>query len=912
MGSPLYLCATSRLAQHYRESTPTGATVWETPCAFTVCQWLAALAENATLAGLLELPPAIDAAAVRLVWEQAIAASLEGDEAALFDVEGLAATAQEAHTLCQGWHLQPATSEGEETRRFLVWQRAYRRCLAALGRCDEHARDEALLAVLAAGHLDLPERVEFAGFDRHTPHELRLREVLTARGVEVADAVQTQAAAGICTLRMLADSDAECVAAAAWARRLLAESAAARPLRLGIVVPDLAGVRSRLEFALEDALQPQLLRPAAAEAPRLFNFSLGQSLASLPPIRCALDLIALALRPQRVEQTALSQLLHAVYWSSGVTEADARALLDVAMRAELALFTTPAALQRLAEYLVARDEISCPHLLADLRRLLATVRQNGERRRLPSAWAAFFVACLDAARWPGERPLSSHEYQAQATFTECLAAFARLDPLLGAIGAGEASRRFACLCGERVFQPETRGRPPLQVLGTLESSGLEFDALWVMGMNDHLWPPAPRPNPLLPAEAQRRAAAPHASAEVELEFATRVDRRLRRAAPRIVFSCATSDGNRLLRPSPLVAGLVCEAVLAAGDQPGIAADVAGGPVVPAGADGEGGSAALEELDDHLAPPVVAGEVVRGGTWLLRAQAICPAWGYYQFRLGAQALKMPVEGLDAAARGSLVHQVLEQFWTRTSTLEALQALDEAALAAAVEEAVADGLAQWENDRRQSLPEHFRALECVRLGRLLLRWLAGERERSVPFAVVACEQKHEVEIDGIRVRLVADRIDRLADGRELIVDYKTGRSIDTRNWAGDRLSEPQLPIYAAFARGVEAPVAAVAFAKVLMDRPAFAGVAEEGGLLPGVHGLGESKQKLFDGERFPDWPALLAHWRQAILAVAAEIRAGEAAVVFSDPAQLRYCEVLPLLRLAERERQRERWLAIGGQP
>ena len=82
------------------------------------------------------------------------------------------------------------------------------------------------------------------------------------------------------------------------------------------------------------------------------------------------------------------------------------------------------------------------------------------------------------------------------------------------------------LCRQRIFQPETRGQPAIQVLGVLESAGLSFYALWVMGMNDDLWPPAPRPNPLLPAELLRAAGAAHASAEVELDFARRVHGRL--------------------------------------------------------------------------------------------------------------------------------------------------------------------------------------------------------------------------------------------------------------------------------------------------------------------------------------------------------------------------------------------------
>jgi exodeoxyribonuclease-5 len=295
--------------------------------------------------------------------------------------------------------------------------------------------------------------------------------------------------------------------------------------------------------------------------------------------------------------------------------------------------------------------------------------------------------------------------------------------------------------------------------------------------------------------------------------------------------------------------------------------------------------------------VAAGEKVSGGSWVLRAQAICPAWAFYQFRLGAEAMDEPVEGLDPAARGTLVHGALEVFWKALESSHALAALGEAALAERIAVAVAAAIETFEQDRRITLPARFRQLEAARLQKLLATWLAVESQRPAPFEVIACEQPAEVEIEGIRVRMVVDRIDRLADGRQVIIDYKTGAAIDVKNWAGQRITEPQLPIYAAL---VNDEVAAVVFAKVLPDKPAFAGVADEKDILPGVQGIGDDKQKIFDPAEFPDWIAVITHWRERLHAIAGEVREGRAGVVFADEKGLQYCEVLPLLRLPERRR------------
>ncbi|MGB5010742.1 MAG: PD-(D/E)XK nuclease family protein, partial [Candidatus Dechloromonas phosphoritropha] len=316
---------------------------------------------------------------------------------------------------------------------------------------------------------------------------------------------------------------------------------------------------------------------------------------------------------------------------------------------------------------------------------------------------------------------------------------------------------------------------------------------------------------------------------------------------------------------------------------------------------------LAAIDDAVAPAVAEGEKVGGGTWLLRAQAICPAWAFYQYRLGAEVLDKPVEGLDPAARGTLVHEALEAFWTAARSSANLAALGEGERRQAIAGAVANGVEAFERKRHISLPARFRKLEAVRLEKLLDLWLALEIRRRQAFDVIACEQREAVEIEGIRVSMVVDRIDQLADGRQVIIDYKTGAVIDTKNWAAQRITEPQLPIYAAL---VNDEVAAVVFAKVLLDKPGFAGVADEKDILPGVQGIGDDKQKIFDPAEFPDWVAVITHWRERLHAIAREVKEGQAGVVFADEKALQYCEVLPLLRLPEHRRLLA--TALAGRP
>lgn len=871
------LCANHRLARHLRAAhdrarAAAGSATWTPLVALTPGVWLDAVTDEALLSGAIpaaEAPRlALSGAQERLLWEAAIGASVAEGEDALFDVEGLAQSAAEANDLCETWGLRPDAEAGEETKRFLDWRRHMRRACQAQGWLEGARLRAWQIRRIAEGAGRLPDRVAFAGFDRYNPQEIELARVLEARGVEVIELAMPPSgreSPGEAHQTACTDRRAECRVAAAWAAERLARDPGAR---LGIVAPGLEGVREMLASALDDALHPEAISPVNAEMPRRYNFSLGTPLARAGVVAVALQLLRVAATPRRCEQADFSALLLGPYWSAFESEAEGRARLDAAMRRHLPPMV---AVPRLSTF-ARRFESRGLSIGRTLRHLDALAAIDGQRPRRPSDWGAALAELLAQAGWPGERGLSSHEWQARAAFIETLASMGGLDAMLGKVGLAEACRQLTRLCRERVFQPETEGVAAIEVMGPLEAAGLEFDALWVLGMNDDAWPPPPRPNPLLPADLQRRAKSSNASSEVQLEFARSVHARLRVAAPEVVFSWAMAEGDRQLRMSPLIAGLPALA-----HPPLPVASLIGAQV---------GRGALERIDDHQAPPVAEGERVAGGTALLRAQALCPAWAFWRYRLGAKPLDEPVEGLDAMGRGTLLHRVMERFFAGQSQA-ALQAMSEPERREAVRAAVSSALASFNAEREEPLPPRFMALEQARLEGLLAQWLELELARPVPFAVAACEQSAAVEIEGIAVSLKVDRIDALEDGRRVILDYKTGGDLKTKLWEGSRIAEPQLPVYATYAG--EAPTA-VAFAQVRTGECAFVGLGEEGGFAPGIKAV-------------EDWPAVLVRWREAIAAVAREIREGHAPVSFAREDDLRYCDVLPLLRLPEVKSQRE---------
>lgn len=284
----------------------------------------------------------------------------------------------------------------------------------------------------------------------------------------------------------------------------------------------------------------------------------------------------------------------------------------------------------------------------------------------------------------------------------------------------------------------------------------------------------------------------------------------------------------------------------------------------------------------------------GGTALFADQAACPFRAFARHRLRAAAPEVPEPGLDARQRGSLVHGALDALWQRLGGLDALHALDDAARARTLADSAEAAVAAWMETPGQRLTPRQADVERARLRTLLDGWLAVEAQRGA-FQVAAREEERTLAVGGISVRGRVDRLDRLPDGRHVLIDYKTG---DTRPdaWWGPRPDEPQLPLYAVTS---EQLLAGVVFAQVAPARrraARFRGVAEAVAGLPGVAEPG--RLRLPDGEPPPaSLDEALGRWRDALEGLARRFLAGAAEVDPKRADTCRYCELPGLCRIAE---------------
>ncbi|MFH1573025.1 MAG: PD-(D/E)XK nuclease family protein [Acidobacteriota bacterium] len=857
--------ATSRLARSLQHEYNTiqqvrGARAWQAPRILPWAGWMAELWEEFLYA--TEKPPVrLGAWQESVLWERVIGESPGSGE--LLQVNATAAVVREAWALAAEWRLDLRQAESlgnEDARAFVAWARRFRE-ICDRERWLEQARVADCLRGTIAG-FRLPFSVLLAGFDEFTPQQREFLSACSDAGCRVNILEPVGPHAGARAIRVsFADPEQEIAAAARWARNLL-ERGVSRAI--GVVVTDLTSRRNLTERTFRGILEPAELLPGGQDSSRLINLSAGNALSTYPMIRSALAILRLS--PHSNEWTRLSTFILAPFLAGVDTERSGRALLDARMRQNAGVQVSISRLRHMCLEVAP----PCPLLDRALGAWLQVHNQTPERQT-SGQWGNTFSAMLEAMGWPGERPLNSAEFQTMQAWAELLSQFAGTDGMGTAITIGEAVSLAERITEATMFQPETE-QAPVQILGALEASGLSFDHLWIAGLDDEAWPRPPRPNPFLPIGLQRQIGLPRCSPERELEFASLVTSRLLASSPDVIVSHATQAEDRELGPSPLI--------LSVPESAPDDLDLWNGPTM---AQTIQRSRAVEDLTDEQGPPLGEAAWQRGGTRVFQYQSGCPFRAFAQLRLGAEELESPAPGLDARQRGILVHAVLEGIWKQLQTYAALCSGTD--IPQAIRQAVQMAIARLEQERGVSLPERFAELERKRLEHLVIEWLELEKTRE-PFEVVQPEGERYAEVSGIRCKVKIDRIDRLSDGREVIIDYKTGPP-RLRDWDTDRPDQPQLPLYSTIH---ETPLAGVLFGQVKAGSMRFIGLADQGVNIPGVGQV--------------DLTARITEWRAVLERLGSDFRAGRAEVDPNDVArQCRFCPLGCLCRVAEAGAERD---------
>lgn len=873
----LILTANNRLRNHmlraYGKQQEQG--VWASPRIYSLSQWIdlnwSKLQRRAYAPAARQI---INNLQRQALWEKIISQSSLA--AALLQPEPLAQAADSALRNLELWQLteedvrnaEPQLNVASNSYCWLTWLGEFRATLAALGFITQENTIVILADAFKQSVLAQETIIHLTGFDDIPP----LHQDLINSACQQLNTIKVENQSVQLWRTETNTGEQEIRSAALWSKNQLEENPEAM---IGIIVPNLGQCRGQVERIFVEVFEPLALLPDQPRFTLPFNFSAGIPLGTTPIISATLDLLELQKSSWDLE--TICHLLLSPFFGDADRELILRTQLITSLR-KLGRFTISLSdiryyCKKIAGQLdIAESDTSLSTRLIQLE----NYRRQTYGNRTAQYWSDFFQLHLNLLGWPGTRRLDSQEHQQLSQWNSLLENFIQLDNTGIQFSYLAAIQQLRTIAGKTPFQAQTP-HSPIQILGALEGAGLQFSHCWVMGLHHRQWPPVPTPNPLLPINLQRIHKMPHASAERELEFALALTAHYRQCAPQVIFSSAHSDDDSELSPSALIR-----------DWPLT-------PLPQLIADGQTASdqhylqiaaqQSLQLIHTAQSPELnIALEPVRGGATLFKEQAACPFNAFARLRLGATRIDDPIAGFSPIERGNLLHDALAAIWRGLKAQVNLLALDDAALAILVNSITQTVIDAIKQKRGTSIGVVYAQLEQERLQQLILEWLALEKTRPA-FSVIAIEQEVQITFAGLPLKLRIDRIDRLEhSGEFILIDYKTG-SPSIKSWQGERMDEPQLPLYAVTA---ENAVAAISFAQINAKAMKWLGTGELQIQHPGI-----------DTSKI-NWQEQLDTWNQDLQQLAQAFIHGDARVDMKNTTTAQYAEdLLPLNRLLEQD-------------
>jgi probable DNA repair protein len=451
----------------------------------------------------------------------------------------------------------------------------------------------------------------------------------------------------------------------------------------------------------------------------------------------------------------------------------------------------------------------------------------------PAAWAVYIDETLRSLGWPGGGALDSAEFQLINRWRELLNEFARLDLVSPRMNLGSALSRLEVLAGEIVFQPESTD-VAVQLMGPLEASGAEFDAVWISGLTAANWPPAGTASVLISRRLQQKHNMPDANPLDTLQYAESVLQHLMTSAEQTVCSYALTVDNAEQARSEMLAPFA-STLDSATEDPGwhatqlVAAEQATG------------------LVDKV-PAVEVDEKFHGGAGTVQRQRDEPFSAFVLDRLGARLIVPQAVGITALMRGDIIHNALHKLFVDLPDSTAIQAWHDDDVSSRINAALDSAFARHQRNTGAVL-QQLLAIERRRVARLLRQIIAIDGGRG-EFEIAGVEGQMEFIAGNIRLPLRFDRIDKFSDGHIEILDYKSGAKKRLLH-SGEEAHEIQLFVYACAAT---ATVAALALVNIDSREIAFDGA-----------GRGYTDEA--------EWPALLQKIKNEIGVACDDLAAGD---------------------------------------
>lgn len=798
----------------------------------------------------------------KLLWES----SIKEYKKSFFDlsnIENLSETAIQANRLIDQFNIGENTLKSEERSEehtfFNAWRLIFKKYCSdknvitfnnLLKITEEHIRNR---------DISIEHPLHFVNFEFIAPIEESFIEACkTQVDIEFFKASQTTP---YIESRVFLNEEHECMQIVEWCKTQIENNK-----KILVVTPQLDQIIDRLTSMLDKTFHPETFTPSLSQEKRIYQFSLNTPLFHLSMVYLNFKLIELAARgTSKINE--LKNILSHSGWSESKELCRRYRLINYLERKRRGNISIKDLIEMSELIEDLNDEI--PYLKTHLNQIYAS-HHEWRIKRNPSGWIKAFDMYLKNIQSSLLNPKDAFEESIYEVWNKTNETIASLDNLMGEISIQEMLDVLQYYLKKTTHQHQHQGNFKIDILGFHESVYEKYDATWIMNLNEHHWPIPHQYNPFIPIKIQHdRHISTHEKRHLN---ASKILDKFIHTSPFVTLSYAKKMGEEEIFPSPTLYSFVSSKLLEDTNFKYKKNKL--------------NHEFIEYIEDNTSNKIEVQKTVKSGIKLLEAQSICPAWAFYEFRLGAKRIEdEDEENLTTRLRGNLFHKTLEEFWTEYKSSSLVSALNEKELSKKIQEITHKNISVEKKNYPRILSEFFN-IEEMRLISYLEKWIHHELKRG-DFEVKETEKNIPIHLGCLNFNIKIDRIDEV-NQNNIVIDYKSGTTKTLNEWFLNAYGELQMPFYALFASNK--PIDAIAIGVINAAKPQWIGIGRDKDLLQGI--------KDSTATQYQSWDDLIGFWKCRIDDAIKSYESGNAAVKFTREKDIAYCQVKPILRLPER--------------
>lgn len=318
----------------------------------------------------------------------------------------------------------------------------------------------------------------------------------------------------------------------------------------------------------------------------------------------------------------------------------------------------------------------------------------------------------------------------------------------------------------------------VKILEYNDAIDMEFDYLWLSGLDNHVWPNKHKHYSFFSRELQNQYNFPQSTPNKSAEHEKKILNTLIGSSKNVVLSYARSRDEMQLSFTDLIT--------IDSEESDIHKDP--GDFSESNFDKENIVFLKEDL-----PTIKNTERLKGGASTVQRYKEDPFSGFALGRLKIGEKRKPTFGIDPLNRGTIVHNAIAIFYYDLPSQEDMKSWSTEKIQNKLNKAISDAFRPYVTSNENAFEQIFFDIEKNRTKKILEKLIDFDLNKD-DFKLKSVEKSAQLKYSNIILNLKIDRIEEYANKQLCIIDFKTGKvkKILDRN---KQFKELQLFVYAA---------------------------------------------------------------------------------------------------------------------